>query len=479
MASTLRTSNTQLLARRRLLNTGLRYSSTKTPCTTYLKPTHVASADAASALPATATQNIIDTYARPPFIISHGKGSWLWTTNGQKYLDFSSGIAVNALGHADEEFANAMNEQVRKISHTSNVFHNEWAGQLATLIVETTKKEGGLGWAPGSTSDASKTAKVFFSSSGTEANEGAFKFARKIAKEKYLAKNPSGTYADCTQTKFVCFANAFHGRSMGALSATTNPKYQKPFEPLIPGFSVGELNDYEGVSKMIDSDTCAVIVEPVQGEGGLSVCEADWLRLLRKRCDEVGAVLIFDEIQCGLYRTGTLWAHSSLPVDCHPDIVTMAKPLANGYPIGAILVRAELAPYITVGSHGTTFGGSPLATRLGHHVLSRLSSPAFVSHMRDVSSHLASRLQALPSLFPTLLQPNVRGKGLLTGLGFQNPDHPGKLVQLARERGVLVLTAGKDAVRIVPSLNTGKEEVDLAVDVIESCLVVLKEEATQ
>ncbi|KAG8893239.1 acetylornithine aminotransferase [Tulasnella sp. 408] len=266
---------------------------------------------------------------------------------------------------------------------------------------------------------------------------------------------------------------------MGALSATTNPKYQKPFEPLIPGFSVGELNDYEGVSKMIDSDTCAVIVEPVQGEGGLSVCEADWLRLLRKRCDEVGAVLIFDEIQCGLYRTGTLWAHSSLPVDCHPDIVTMAKPLANGYPIGAILVRAELAPYITVGSHGTTFGGSPLATRLGHHVLSRLSSPAFVSHMRDVSSHLASRLQALPSLFPTLLQPNVRGKGLLTGLGFQDPDHPGKLVQLARERGVLVLTAGKDAVRIVPSLNTGKEEVDLAVDVIESCLVVLKEEASK
>ncbi|KAG8903772.1 acetylornithine aminotransferase, partial [Tulasnella sp. 417] len=231
MASTLRTSNTQLLARKRLLNTGLRYSSTKTPCTAYVKPTHLAPADAASALPATATQNIIDTYARPPFVISHGKGSWLWTTNGQKYLDFSSGIAVNALGHADEEFANAMNEQVRKISHTSNVFHNEWAGQLATLIVETTKKEGGLGWVPGSTSDASKSAKVFFSNSGTEANEGAFKFARKIAKEKHIAKNPSASYADCSQTKFVCFANAFHGRSMGALSATSNPKYQKPFEP--------------------------------------------------------------------------------------------------------------------------------------------------------------------------------------------------------------------------------------------------------
>ncbi|KAG8860154.1 acetylornithine aminotransferase [Tulasnella sp. 330] len=435
-------------------------------------------------------------YARPPFVLSHGSGSWVYTVPSpssttashdqeRKYLDFTSGIAVNALGHADPEFARVMGEQAATLSHTSNVFWNEWAGSLAELIVETTKREGGLGLSKNS--GQGQGAKIFFTSSGTEANEGAFKFIRKIGKEVWSQKTlgqawtpPSSTSSStdtaqpCPKYRIACFENAFHGRSLGALSATPNPKYQQPFAPLVPGFDVGELNDFEGLEKLIGEDTCGVIVEPIQGEGGLAVANVEWLRAVRKRCDEVGAVLIFDEIQCGLYRSGTLWAHSSYPTDCQPDIVTMAKPLANGYPIGAIMMRDDLAQHIAVGSHGTTFGGSPLATRLGHHVFSRLSRPEFVSHVRDAASHLHSRLSSLPALFPTLLHASVRGRGLLTGLGFKDAADPGTLVKMMRERGVLVLTAGKDAVRIVPSLVVKREELDMACDVLESCLVELQ-----
>jgi len=230
------------------------------------------------------------------------------------------------------------------------------------------------------------------------------------------------------------------------------------------------------LEKLVGEDTCGVIVEPVQGEGGLAVADVEWLKALRKRCDDVGAVLIFDEIQCGLYRTGTLWAHSRYPTECHPDIVTMAKPLANGYPIGAIMMREKFASHIAVGSHGTTFGGSPLATRLGHHVLSRLSQPTFISHLRQVSAHMHTRLSSLPPLFPSLLKPEVRGRGLLTGLGFKDTSDPGSLLKMMRERGVLILTAGKDAVRIVPSLVVEREEVDFGCDVLESCLVELERE---
>lgn len=266
-------------------------------------------------MPLYAQKHLVDTYARPNFILSHGKGSWVWTTTGEKYLDFSAGIAVNALGHGDEQFAAVMAEQAAKLSHTSNVFHNEWAGKLASLIVNLTKREGGLGWAPGSGpggwegSHEAAGAKVFFSNSGTEANEGAFKFARKIAKERWSAATGKDWHdGGCTKWKFACFENAFHGRSMGALSATSNPKYQKPFEPLVPGFEVGKLNDYEGLKTLVTEDTCAVVVEPVQGEGGLAVCEEEWLRALRKRCDEVGAVLIFDEIQVSRLVVSLLFA---------------------------------------------------------------------------------------------------------------------------------------------------------------------------
>ncbi|KAG5654493.1 hypothetical protein H0H81_001992 [Sphagnurus paluster] len=450
-------------------------TSSKVPSTRYTTATHTSSATSAATTKAIsrASEYLLPVYARPDFILSHGKGSYVWDTDGRKFLDFSAGIAVNALGHADDGVAQVIAEQSGKLLHTSNVYHNEWAGKLAELLVTLTQSEGGLGSVPG-TSD-NNSAKVFFANSGTEANEGALKIARKVGKDRWAAAAAGRSWdaPECTKTRIACFQGSFHGRSMGALSVTSNPKYQTPFAPLLPGVDVGRLNDLESLQTLIGEDTCAVIVEPVQGEGGINVANAEWLKALRKRCDDVGAVLIYDEIQCGLFRTGTLWAHSSLPMDCHPDIVTMAKPLANGYPIGAVLLRDTVAQTMTAGTHGTTFGGSPLACAVGHHVLSRLSARETVVQINETSKYLTGRLEQLPKWFPNILQENIRGRGLILGLGFKNTEHPGKLVEMARERGAFVLTAGKDAVRLVPSLNVGREEVDLAVDVLESCIGVL------
>ncbi|KAG6331714.1 hypothetical protein ID866_7375 [Astraeus odoratus] len=418
-------------------------------------------------------QYLLPVYARPPLVLSHGRGCWVWDTEGRKFLDFSAGIAVNALGHADPGVAEVLHQQASTILHTSNVYHNQWAPKLAELLVTLTATKGGLGLSPGSSPTSG--AKVFFANSGTEANEGALKIARKVGKDRWAAA--TGGRADdpeCPKTGIVCFENSFHGRSIGALSVTSTEKYQAPFRPLIPGVSVGKFNDFQGLRDLITDDTCAVIVEPVQGEGGVAAADEQWLKALRERCNQTGAVLIYDEIQCGLYRTGTLWAHSSLTVDCHPDIVTMAKPLANGYPIGAVLLRDTVASTMTAGTHGTTFGGSPMACAVGHHVLSRLSSPEFVAQIKDVSDYLDSRLQLLPKWFHSILHNDIRGRGLIRALGFRNEKHPGEVVQLARERGVFVLTAGKDAVRLVPPLTVTKEEVDFAVDVLEGSMASLQ-----
>ncbi|GJE84912.1 acetylornithine aminotransferase [Phanerochaete sordida] len=453
------------------------HSLPEAPSTRYTSVTHpedpASVPEPVKALLAKADAYLLPVYARPPFVLTHGKGAYVWDTQDRKYLDFCAGIAVNALGHADEGVAKVLAAEAAKLLHTSNAFHHKWSAKLAELVVTLTQQEGGLGWAPG-TAPSPSGAKLFFSNSGTEANEGALKIARKVGKARWAAQHGKA-WDDAANDKseIVCFENSFHGRSMGALSVTINAKYQKPFAPLIPGVKVGTFNDTRQVDSLVTDKTCAVIIEPIQGEGGIHFANEDFLRALRKRCDETGAVLIYDEIQCGLYRTGKLWAHSALPVECHPDVVTMAKPLANGYPIGAVLMRDNIAEVMTAGTHGTTFGGSPLACALGFHVLSRVSEKTFVTQIEETGAYLSARLSQLPKWFPDTLQPGVRGTGLILGLGFKNPDHPGQLVKMARERGVLVLTAGKDAVRFVPSLNIGREEVDLAVDVLESCVGAL------
>lgn len=442
------------------------YATDLTPNTKFTSVTHpdTEAPQATHDLISEHSHYLLNTYARPPILFEKGKGLKLTDSSGREYLDFSAGIAVLALGHSDPEVAKIMAEQAGELSHVSNVYWNRWAGELAKSLVEGTRDAGGLGLKAGEKGGA----KVFFANSGTEANEGALKFARKVGKDR----------GGPTKTGLVCFNNAFHGRSMGALSVTPNPKYQDPFAPLIPNVKVGTYNDAnaEALAALIDQNTAGVILEPVQGEGGLATATPEFISAVAKRAREVGAVLIYDEIQCGLFRTGDMWAHCAFPAEAYPDIVTMAKPLANGFPIGAIMVRDDVADAIGQGSHGTTFGGQPLAARLGAHVVGRLRDPAFQKHIKEVSAHLDAQIERLPKLFPELIKDEKRGRGLIRGIAFKDESMPGQLVKLARERGVLLLTAGKDCVRLIPALTVSNEEADHAMAVIESCLSILQKE---
>ncbi|SNX86841.1 related to acetylornithine aminotransferase precursor [Melanopsichium pennsylvanicum] len=462
--------------------------TTKKPCADYISLSHPdGDASRGSKIADTLdrfSHSVLATYSRPQLIFTRGNGLDLYAAadpnnnsghTERKYLDFSSGIAVNSLGHADKQIADIAAEQSAKLVHASNLYHNEWSGELADRMVNLTHQHGGMGFAKGQAEKKHGTAglKVFLANSGTEANEAALKFARKAAKAKGGDK----------RTALVSFNNAFHGRTMGALAMTPNPKYQAPFAPLIGDVRTGIYNDIAGLESLIDDTTAGVIVEPVQGEGGIFPASLEFLTALRKRCDEVGAMLIFDEIQCGLFRAGTLWCHSEYPVEAHPDMVTMAKPLANGFPIGAVLMRDRVAELIAVGDHGTTFGGGPLTSRIAHHVLGRLSSNELGESMKESSSALFARLKNLVGMFPDLLlnepengKPSPRGKGLIVGVSTKDPAHAGKVVQLARQRGLLILTAGSDTIRILPSLTVTREQVDKAVDIIESCLLVVRDE---
>lgn len=293
---------------------------------------------------------------------------------------------------------NMILKQSRLLVHTSNLYHQPWVGSLSKLIVTKTVEAGGMRGA----------SKVFICNSGTEANEAALKFARKVGK----VLQPDGS-----KHEIVSFTNSFHGRTWGALSATPNAKYQKPFAPMVGGFRHGRFNDVAGLDALVTERTCGVIVEPIQGEGGINVATPQFLTALRKRCDDVGAVLIYDEIQCGLSRTGELWAHqlysssyssSSSPSTSqssgpHPDILTTAKALGNGYPIGATVVNDFVAEKIVTGDHGTTFGGNPLGCRLAHHIFERLSDPALQSTVRERGRVLRGHLEKLQTRFPDLV----------------------------------------------------------------------------
>ncbi|KAI8580258.1 hypothetical protein K450DRAFT_237623 [Umbelopsis ramanniana AG] len=389
----------------------------------------------------------LNTYARPDLMFTHGKGCYIYDTNNRKYLDFSAGIAVNALGHADEEVAKTLYEQAMKLVHCSNLYHNENAGALAEKLVTETVQQGGM-----------NAGKVFFANSGTEANEGALKFGRKWGN----LVEPSGK-----KHKIVSFTNAFHGRSMGALSATYNPKYQKPFAPLIPGFEVAEYNNVDDVKRLIDDNTCAVIIEPIQGEGGVHPANAEFLETVRKECNEHNALLIYDEIQCGLGRTGKLWAHQYFPDSCRPDVLTMAKPLANGIPIGAILITDKVADIIKIGDHGTTFGGNPLATGVALSVLNRLTKPEFLKQVSSTGDVLKKGLEDIHNAYPKLVK-DVRGNGMMLGIEFTKDPTP--IVKMARERGLLVITAGSNTVRIIPSLTLTEAEAQEGLNLFKSAV---------
>ncbi|WFD28743.1 acetylornithine transaminase [Malassezia nana] len=427
------------------------YASDARPCAKYVNVTHpdapsgAYTSDIVQQL-ARFDETTLGTYVRPRLVFSHGAGLDLYaalpTEPGmppqyQRYLDFSAGIAVNSLGHADPQIAEIAGDQATKLVHASNLFYNHWSGELASRLVAMTHEHGGLGLAPASRPTPGQEPKVFLANSGTEANEAALKFARKWAVHKGEPQR---------RTVLVSFHNGFHGRTMGALSLTPNPKYQAPFQPLIGDVRYGVFNDHAQLAELVRDDVAGVIVEPIQGEGGILPADIDWLIALRQRCNEVGAALIYDEVQCGLFRTGTLWCHSAMPVEAHPDMVTVAKPLANGFPIGAVLLRAPIAAAIAPGDHGTTFGGGPLTCRIAHHVLGRLASEELRANVQAESAHLLSRLSRIDTLFPDLVDTasSPRGCGLLLGVSMRTPAHAARVVALARERGVLFLTAGTD-----------------------------------
>ncbi|KAF9199632.1 acetylornithine aminotransferase [Haplosporangium sp. Z 27] len=394
----------------------------------------------------------LTTYGRPPVVFTHGKGSYLYDVGHREYLDFTAGIAVNALGHSDPEVARVLFDQAKQVVHLSNLYYNVPAGELAEQLIEATRASGEF-----------QASKIFFSNSGTEANEGAFKFARKVA--KMTAKKGQ----EDKKFGIVSFKNGFHGRSMGALSATPNPKYQKPFLPLVPGFSHAPYNDVEAVDQYVTEETCAVIVEPIQGEGGINVSSEAFLKKLRSRCNEVGAVLIYDEIQCGLGRTGKLWAHQHYSGDCAPDILTMAKPLANGFPIGAIMITDQIAEKIVIGDHGTTFGGNPLGCAVASSVFRRISKPEFLENVVKNGAHFREKLESISS--PLIKE--VRSKGMILGVEFQ--VDPAPLVALARERGLLIITAGNNTVRFVPALNISKAEIDQGIEILKKAIVAFED----
>ena len=301
-------------------------------------------------------------------------------------------------------------------------------------------------------------ASVFVCNSGSEANEAAIKFARKAGK----VIDPSGD-----KHEIVSFENGFHGRTMGSLSATPNPKYQKPFSPMVPGFNVGTYNDVSGINALVTEKTCGVIVEPIQGEGGVMPGTEEFLVALAKRCREVGAVLIYDEIQCGMARTGSLWAHGVLPKEAHPDVLTTAKALGNGFPIGAVIVTQDVADKMKVGDHGTTFGGNPMACRLAHYILNRLSDPKLQESVHAKSEVFKKRFAELQSKFPDLIK-EVRGRGLI--LGLQLSEDPTPIIKAARERGLLIITAGTNTLRFVPSLTITDEEIHEGLDILEAAI---------
>lgn len=335
--------------------------------------------------------------------------------------------------------------------HTSNLYHNPWTGTLSKLLVEKTLEGGGMHTA----------SKVFICNSGSEANEAAIKFSRKVGK----TIDPSGA-----KHEVVSFHNSFHGRTMGSLSATPNPKYQKPFSPMLPGFRYGTYNDTAAINELVNEQTCGVIIEPIQGEGGVNVASEEFLIALAKRCHEVGAVLIYDEIQCGLGRTGKFWAHASLPKEAHPDIITTAKALGNGFPIGATIVNEAVATKIVTGDHGTTFGGNPLGARVAHYIIGRLSDPRLQASVLSSEKRFRMHFDRIKQKFPHVVS-EVRGKGLI--LGLQLTEDPTPVVTAARERGLLVITCGTNTLRFVPPLVITKDEIDEGMTILEDAMSVV------
>ncbi|HWM77333.1 MAG TPA: aspartate aminotransferase family protein [Methylomirabilota bacterium] len=375
---------------------------------------------------------------RYPVALVRGEGSRVWDSNGKEYLDFTGGIAVTALGHSHPKVVGTLREQAATLVHVSNLFHIPQQAQLAQLLCEHSFAD-----------------RVFFSNSGAEANETAIKLARKWAKQ----------HGSSDRGDIISMHGGFHGRTLATVTATAQEKYHHGFEPLPAGFKYVAYNDLKALERAIDSRTAAVLVEPIQGEGGIIVPDDGYLPGLRKLCDEAGILLVLDEIQTGMGRTGKLWAYEHSGVA--PDIMTLAKALANGVPIGATLATEDVASVFTPGSHGSTFGGNPLATAVGVTVFSTLIEDRLADRAAQMGKVLLHALEGIRAKHPKAVKA-VRGRGLLVGLDVAPPV--GDVVTACRERGLLALTAGDNTLRLAPALIVSDKEIGQACGIIDTAL---------
>jgi predicted acetylornithine/succinylornithine family transaminase len=387
------------------------------------------SAEAVKALDAA---HVMHTYARLPVVFTKGQGQWLWDTNGKRYLDFLGGIAVNAVGHCHPRVVAAIQHQAAELIHTSNIYYTAPQANLANNLCRISGLD-----------------RVFFCNSGAEANEAALKISRK-----------HGRSISPNKTNFVTAHRSFHGRTMATVTATAQAKYQDPFRPLIPGFQYVNLNDADALRAVVDENTCAVLLEPLQGEAGVFAASSDYLKSAREICDEAGALLVFDEVQTGMGRTGDWWAHQNSGVT--PDIMTSAKALGGGLPIGACMARGAAAEVFVPGDHGSTFAGNPLATTAALAVIETIETEGLLSNAAEVGDYFAHQIRTV--LADDVLE--VRGRGLIIGVQLRLPIAK-KVLMESMDRGLIVNAVGDSILRFLPPLIITKGDVDQAISVLK------------
>lgn len=391
----------------------------------------------------TAEQELLHTYNRFSLVLDHGEGVYLYDTDKKAYLDFAAGIAVCALGYSNEAYKNALKDQVDKLLHTSNLYYN-------VPTIEAAKKA----------LKASGMDRIFFTNSGTEAIEGAIKAAKKYA---YTRDGHAGH-------EIIAMKHSFHGRSIGALSVTGNAHYQEPFAPLMPGVKFAEYNNLESVKELVTDKTCAVIMETVQGEGGIYPADPAFIEGVRRLCDEKDILLILDEIQCGMGRTGEMFAWQNYGVK--PDIMTCAKALGCGVPVGAFFLTQRVADKsLAPGDHGTTYGGNPFVGAAVSEVFDQFKACGILGHVKEVAPYLEQKLDELVEKYDFLV--TRRGKGLMQGVVCKLPV--GKVAAAALEQGLIVITAGADVLRFVPPLVIEKQHVDEMIEKLEKALLSVQE----
>ncbi|AWJ92138.1 acetylornithine transaminase (plasmid) [Azospirillum baldaniorum] len=377
---------------------------------------------------------VMPTYARADIVFERGEGPYLYATDGRRFLDFAAGVAVNVLGHANPYLVEALTAQAHKLWHTSNLFRVAGQESLAKRLTEATFADT-----------------VFFTNSGAEAWECGAKLIRKYHYEK----------GDKARTRIITFEQAFHGRTLAAVSAAQQEKLIKGFGPLLDGFDLVPFGDLEAVRNAVTDETAGICLEPIQGEGGIRAGSVEFLRGLREICDEHGLLLFLDEIQCGMGRTGKLFAHEWAGIT--PDVMAVAKGIGGGFPLGACLATEKAASGMTAGTHGSTYGGNPLATAVGNAVLDKVLEPGFLDHVQRIGGLLQDRLAGLVAENPAVFK-GVRGKGLMLGLACG--PAVGDVVVALRANGLLSVPAGDNVVRLLPPLNIGEAEVEEAVAIL-------------